>query len=97
MRRVWRGNAKRRIGDSMYKCRFCDNIGIRTIHSLAICHDHSKSPVLEGLIADHYEKENKRMDKNYDLIKRQRDETLSRPWKSLINYYKYKFKVWVKR
>jgi|TARA_R110000824_G_scaffold45302_1_gene131121 hypothetical protein len=81
----------------MYKCRFCKHIGIRTIHGLAICHDHSKSPVLESLIIDFYKKENELWEKNYDSMERQRDESLSRPWKSLINYYKYKLKVWMKR
>jgi hypothetical protein len=37
------------------------------------------------------------MDENYNSMKKQRDESLSRPWKSLINYYKYKLKVWMKR
>ena len=75
----------------MYKCRFCKHIGIRTIHGLAICHDHSKSPVLESLIIDFYKKENELMDENYNSMKRKLSMVYTRPWKNLIEYYRVKW------
>jgi len=75
----------------MNTCQFCNRYATTTMYGIKVCHKHSISPVIEGLISDFYKKEHEIMGTNYNFMKRKLTEAKTRPWKNLINYYRAKW------